>query len=329
MKNKLENKKVLVTGAAGFIGTNLIKKLSKLGANITGTIHSNSPKQNFNNVKYIKCDLTKHEDCIKVTEDIDYVFMAAANSSGAEIIEKSPLIHLTPNIIMNTRMLEAAYANGVKEFCFISSNTVYPVSDEPMEETDTDGSYFSKYFIVGNMKKFSEQMCEMYSCYIKNPMKTLVIRPGNIYGPFDKFGLRESKVIASLIRKAVEGKFPLEVWGDGEEIKDFIYVEDFIDGLVSAFEAYDSFDIFNIASGKQITINEIARIIIQHFEPTNKEIIHISGMPSMIPKRLININKIKKISGWEPSTSIEHGLRRTIDWYLEFIKNNWIANVDK
>lgn len=329
MSIKLKNKKVLVAGAAGFIGTNLIRKLSDLGADITATIHLNSPQHKFENVKYIKCDLTKQEDCMKVTKEIDYVFMAAANSSGAEVIEKSPLIHLTPNVIMNTRMLEAAYANGVKEFCFISSNTVYPVSEKPMEETDTDGSYFSKYFVVGNMKKFSEQMCEMYSRYINNPMKTLVIRPGNLYGPFDKFALKESKVIASLVRKAVEGKFPLEVWGDGEEIKDFIYIDDFIDGLISVFESYESFDIYNIASGKQITVNDIARIIIQQVDPINKDIIHKSGMPSMIPKRLININKIVSRTSWKPSTNLETGLRRTIDWYSEIIKNSLATNVDK
>jgi len=314
---KLKNKKVLVAGAAGFIGTNLIRKLSDLGADITATIHLNSPQHKFENVKYIKCDLTKQEDCMKVTKEIDYVFMAAANSSGAEVIEKSPLIHLTPNVIMNTRMLEAAYANGVKEFCFISSNTVYPVSEKPMEETDTDGSYFSKYFVVGNMKKFSEQMCEMYSCYINNPMKTLVIRPGNIYGPFDKFGLKESKVIASLVRKAVEEKFPLEVWGDGEEIKDFIYVDDFIEGLLSAFESYESFDIYNVASGYQTTVNQIAKIIITLRNPGNQGIKHISGMPSMIPKRLIDISKITRITGWQPNISLEDGLQRTINWYSQ------------
>jgi GDP-L-fucose synthase len=160
-------------------------------------------------------------------------------------------------------------------------------------------------------------------------MKTLVIRPGNLYGPFDKFALKESKVIASLVRKAVEGKFPLEVWGNGEEIKDFIYIDDFIDGLISVFESYESFDIFNIASGKQITVNEIARIIIQQVDPINKDIIHKSGMPSMIPKRLININKIVSRTSWKPSTNLETGLRRTIDWYSEIIKNSLATNVDK
>jgi len=311
----LRNKRILVTGAAGFIGTNLILKLSELGAVVTGTLHNNLPQHELRNVKLIKCDLTRVEDCLEVTKEIDYVFMAAANSSGAEVIEKSPLNHLTPNIIMNTRMLEAAYANGVKEFCFISSNTVYPVTNFPVRETDTDGSYFSKYFIVGNMKRFCEQMCEMYAQFINKPMKTLVIRPGNIYGPFDKFGVKESKVVASLVRKAVEGKFPLEVWGDGQEVKDFIYIDDFIEGLISAFLSYESFEIYNIASGKQATVADVAKRIIQICETEITNISYKEGMPSMIPTRLIDISKIKNDTGWEPSVSLKEGLEKTIDWY--------------
>ena len=109
-------------------------------------------------VNYIKCDLTKSDDCIKVTKDIDYVFLVAANSSGAETIEKKPLAHLTPNILINSQMLEAAYFNNIEKFCFVSSNTIYPLSDKPVKESDVDYTFFEKYYIVGWMKTFSEKM---------------------------------------------------------------------------------------------------------------------------------------------------------------------------
>ena len=165
------------------------------------------------------------------TRKIDYVFMLAANTSGAAVMEKTPLAHLTPNVIMNSQMLAAAYENQVSKFCFISSNTVYPVTDEPVKEEDVNYEFFSKYFIVGWMKLFSEKMSQMYSKHISNPMKTVVIRPGNLYGPHDKFTWTESKVIAALIRKSIERYDPLQVWGDGNDLKDFLYIDDFIDGL--------------------------------------------------------------------------------------------------
>ena len=138
-------------------------------------------------VKYLKADLTNKKDCIKVCSDIDIVYMCAANSSGAAVMEKAPLTHLTPNVVMNSLMLEAAYFNDVKKFIFISSNTVYPVTDYPVEESDTNYNFFEKYHIVGWMKLFSEEMCKMYSTHIKKPMNTLIVRPGNIFGPFDKY----------------------------------------------------------------------------------------------------------------------------------------------
>jgi nucleoside-diphosphate-sugar epimerase len=142
-------KSVLITGGAGFVGTHLIRYLKSLGANITATIYEKKPQIVETGVNYLKCDLTKNSDCLKVTRNIDYVFMTAANSSGAEVMQTTPLVHLTPNIVMNSQMLAASYENKVKKFCFISSNTVYPVTDFAVTEEDANYDYFHKYFIVG------------------------------------------------------------------------------------------------------------------------------------------------------------------------------------
>lgn len=312
-----DGKAVLVTGAAGFVGTHLISYLKSVGANVTAAIHEKKPQIVKSGVKYLKCDLTKMRDCIKVTQNIDYVFMAAANSSGAEVMQKTPLVHLTPNIVMNSQMLSAAYENKVKKFCFISSNTVYPVTDFAVAEEDANYDYFHKYFIVGWMKQFSEIMCNMYAEKIETPMQTLIVRPGNLYGPYDKFTMKDSKVIAALIRRAVERQDPFPVWGDGEDLKDFLFIDDFIEGMTHAFKAPSNFQVLNIASGQPVTIKEVLNTILKVSKFTSADVQYDKSKPTMIPKRLINIDKIKKATGWAPTTDLASGLHKTIKWYQE------------
>ena len=310
-------KKVLVAGAAGFVGTHLTQRLVSLGAIVRGTIHNSNPLLEINGVEYVRTNLETTIDCDLVTKNIDYVFMCAANSSGAEVMTKTPLVHLTPNVIMNSQILAASYANNVKKFCFISSNTVYPLTDFAVSEDDVTGEFFEKYFIVGWMKRFSELMCEMYATKVNKPMPTLIVRPGNLYGPFDKYKKNESKVIAALIRRAFEKENPFEVWGDGEDIKDFLFIDDFIDALLETFPRTSDFDIFNIASGVPITIKEVVKHII---DISNNGVIEVNfdtTKPTMIPKRMIDISKINKLIGWYPKTSINQGLKLTFDWYAK------------
>ena len=122
--NFFKGKKILVAGSSGFVGTHLTKKLSGLGANVLGSYFNHPPKERILNVKYIKADFTSYDDCLNATKNIDYVFMGAAYTSGAAVMEKTPLVHLTPNVVMNSQILAAAYENNISKFCFISSNTV-------------------------------------------------------------------------------------------------------------------------------------------------------------------------------------------------------------
>lgn len=314
-------KSVLVTGGAGFIGTNLITQLKARGAHVTATLFKNQPQISYSDVNYIKCDLTNFNDCMDVTRNVDFVFMAGANSSGAEVIQKTPLVHLTPNLIMNSQMLAASYANHVKKFCFISSNTVYPDVSYAVKEDDVSYEFFSKYYIVGWMKQFSEIMCDMYSNKISSPMDTLIVRPGNLYGPFDKFTEKNSKVIAALIRRAIERQNPILVWGDGEDLKDFLYIEDFIDAMLAAFKHSSNYGVFNIASGKPATINSVLEIILKLTNHADTIVNYDKDKPTMIPKRLINIDRIQKATGWSPATDLEAGLSKTIKWYNDYFQN--------
>lgn len=310
-------KHVLVTGGAGFVGSNLILKLLAKGCKIRATIHKKPPQIKNPRIEFLQADLTKPSDCKKATSGIDLVFMAAANTSGAAVIENSPLVHVTPNIIMNALMLDASFRAGARKFLFISSNTVYPLTDYPVAESGVNYNLYEKYFPVAWMKIFSEKLCEMYSTKIKNPMTTIIIRPGNIYGPYDDFEWETSHVIPALVRKVVEHHNPLEVWGDGKDIKDFIFVEDLVDALILAMEKIEGFDTLNIGGGKPITIRQVLKHLLQINQFKEAKIVFNTSKPSMIPKRLINISKAKKTLKFTPKTTLRAGLKKTVNWYKD------------
>lgn len=323
-----KEKKILVTGGAGFVGTNLILKLLEKDAKVRATIHRNPPQINLPavhagnpKVEFVKVDLTKQSDCRKAVDAVDFVFMCAANTSGAAVIEKTPLAHVTPNVIMNTLMLEASHKAGVKKFLFISSNTVYPLTNFPVKENDVNYEFYEKYFPVGWMKLFTEKLCEMYTTKIKNPMTCVVVRPGNIYGPYDDFEWETSHVLPALIRKVIEHHNPLEVWGDGRDIKDFIYVEDLVDGLLLAMKKINTFDPINIGGGLPVSIRQALKTMLKVDNFKNPKIIFNTSKPSMIPVRLINISKAKKILDFTPKTSLQEGIVKTIKWYKMTHKN--------
>ena len=309
-------KKILVTGGSGFVGANVLKRLSvENNFLLYSSYFKNKKFKKVTNVKYFKVDLEKLQDCKKICKNIDIVIMCAANSSGAAIMEKTPLVHLSPNIRMNINMAEAAYEAKVKKFIFISSNTVYPQVNFPVKEKNASFNFFDKYYVVGWMKRFSEIVMNIYGQRIKNNyMKTIIVRPGNLYGAHDKFDPIKSKVIPSLIRKVVKKQNPLTVWGDGKDLKDFLHIDDFTDAILKIIKKINNSVVLNIASGKGYTIREVLNLILK-IEQFNPKINFDRSMPTMIPKRLIDIAKAKKIINFKPKISLEEGLKRTILWY--------------
>lgn len=308
--------KVLVAGGTGFVGVNLIRRLLGLGAEVTATLHRKAPVICNKRIAYLPCDLTRPEDCHRAVQGMDYVFMCAANTSGAAVIQNNPLAHVTPNVLMNLLLLEAAYRAKVKKVLFISSNTVYPAFDRPVKEEEMmAGELFEKYFCVGWMKRFTEIVCEMYAAKIKNPMQVIVVRPANIYGEYDDFQWETSHVLPALIRKVIERHAPLEVWGDGTDQKDFIYIQDFVDGMLLAMEKIKKFEPINIASGKSISIKEALEIILAADNYRNAQIVFNSSKPVMIPLRRIDVTRAKQVLGFEARTTFTEGVKRTIEWY--------------
>ena len=310
-KRKVINKKkILIVGGSGFIGINLINKLNKKKNKLFTTHFKQKKIKKIRDVTYFKGDLRKYNFCKKITKKIDTLYMCAAVSSGARIIEENPMTHVDDNIIMNMNVLKAASKNGVKKFIFISSNTVYPVSNKSMAEKDMNYDLFHKYFNVGWMKIFSEKLCEMY----KSKMIIIIIRPSNLYGPYDKFDKLKSKVIPSLIRKFEKDKI-IEIWGDGKDYKDFLYIEDFISGLISVTKKINKFDVVNISSGKSISLKKIINFLIRFYKKNENDINYNQLMPSMIPFRKIDNKKFLSLSGLKFKNTIYTGLIKTINWY--------------
>ena len=317
-----KNAKVLVTGGAGFVGINLINRLLDEGAQVRATLYNKDPVIKDHRIEYIRGDLRLEEDCEKVVDGMDYIFMCAANTSGAKVMSTTPLVHLTPNMLMNIQMLQAAYTFGVKKFLFISTNTVYPLTDFAVKESDVTNEFYESYHIVAWMKRFTEIVCEMYSNRIKEPMKTIVVRPGNLYGPYDKFDWEKSKVIPAIMRRAIERHDPFEVWGDGMDLKDFLYIDDCIDGLMLAMEKLEEFEPINIASGIPVTIREVLAEILKSSEYTDADVQYDSSKPTMIPKRMIDISLAKEKLGFEPKVPLKDGIKRTVEWYKDYYKNS-------
>lgn len=312
-----ENTRVLVTGATGLIGCNLILRLLSQGARVRATLFRSPAIIQHPGIEYVQADLTRPEDCARVVEGVDYVFMCAANTAGAAVMANTPLAHVTPNVLMNTLMLQAAWEARVRKFCFISSSAAYPPSDDrPVREDEMfAGDPYDVYFPVGWMKRYVEVLCRTYAEKINPAMPCVVIRPSNIYGPFDKFNPKTSHVTAALVRRVATAENPMEIWGTGNDVRDLIYVDDFIDGMLAVFAKVERFDAVNIASGTGITVREVLSLLLDIAGQAGVEVRYDTSKPQMIPIRLIDAGLAARRYGFTARTPLREGLARTLDWY--------------
>lgn len=315
-----KNAKILITGGSGLVGQNLINRLVSEGyKNIRVSLHVKQPRIKHDCVEYFHSDLQTYQGCREVTEGTNVVFHCAASTSNAVDTVNDPLAHVTPNVAMNNFLIDAAWRSGVEHYIFISSNTVYPPKgDEPVVETDFlfDEPY-PVYFPVGWMKRYAEVQCELYAKYLPKKMKCTVIRPANLFGPHDKYDFNKCHVTPATIRKVADKMNPIPVWGDGSELRDLLYVGDFVEALQIVMEKEQKmFEVYNVGSNKVYSVLEV----LEHMKNVanySADIEFISGKPSMIPTRKIDSNKIKDELGWEPKTSLTDGLLLAYNWYNE------------
>lgn len=312
-----DRKNVLVAGGTGFVGVNLINRLLSLGASVRATLHKRDEVVVDKRIDYIKADLLNMDDCERVVKDMDYVFMCAANTAGAAVMSSTPLVHVTPNIIMNSQILEAAYFAKIKKFVWLSSNAAYPpTGDRPVKEDEMfNGDPYDTYYGVGWMKRYTEILCRLYSEKLKNPMTTVVLRPSNIYGPYDDFDFATSHMMAATIRKVIERHNPIQVWGTGDDVRDLIYIDDFIDAMILAAEKIERFDPINIGLGKGYSIKDVLQMTLEVVGFNDAKIVYDPTKPSMIPIRLIDTKKAEELLGFKAITDLREGVGKTIEWY--------------
>lgn len=310
---------VLIAGGAGFIGTCLAKRLAENGISVRATYHKKPPVFEHPNIEYVQADLREQADCKRACDGMEGLFICSANTQGAAVIRETPLAHVTPNVSMNSHLMEAAYNAEMKRVLFISSGAAYPETGKraAVEDDMFTADPPDVYYPVGWMKRMAEILCRIYGDKIRDSMPTVVVRPSNVYGPYDKFDFKTSHVTAAMVRRVAERQAPMEVWGTGEDVRDLIYIDDFIDGLLLAFNAEDTFLTVNISSGEGVTVRQILETAIRvdgfddadvRFDPTK---------PSTIPFRLISNDYAREKLGFEPKISLEEGLRRTLEWYKE------------
>ena len=308
-----QDKKVLVAGGSGLIGSHTIEELLHRGAQVRATIHSKEPVIKDDRIEYIQCNLTQREDCARVVQDMDYVILCAANTSGAAVMAQNPIAHITANLLINSQILEAACLAGVSRLLFVSSTTVYPAVTYPVkEEEGFTGEPHPSYFAVGWMKRYIEKLAEFY--YQRYGMKIALIRPTNIYGPYDKFDFETSHVLPALMRRAVEKQNPFEVWGDGSAVRDFMYVSDLVEALLLTLENYAECQPLNIGSGQPVTIKESVELILR-VTGNPATAIYDASKPTTIPFRVVDLTKAETVLGFKAKVSLEEGLKKTIEWY--------------
>jgi len=307
-----KGKKVLVTGAGGLVGSQVAKLLVEQGAEVRGTYRTRSVPEWVGEIETMKCDFMNLEDVKKAVKGMDIVFVCSANTSGAGVMAHDPLQHVTPNLIMNSTLMEESYRAGAERFFFVSSATTYPPADYPIKEDEVyNGDPYETYYGVGWMKRYTEILANFY--HQKGFMKIAMLRPANIYGIQGDFTDETGHVLPALIRRALEKQTPYEVWGNPDVVRDFTFSTDFAQACLDVVEHHAECDPINIGSGKLVTIGESVDLILKH-TGHNVEPIYDTSKPVTIQYRALNTDKAKNILNYNPKISFEDGIKITIEW---------------
>ena len=314
MKLFYKNKNVLVTGGTGLIGTQLVNKLVKLKSRvIVASLDKNIelPK----GVEFIRSDLRFFENCLKLTKKIDYVFHLAGIKGSPEMAKKKPYQFMTPMLMFNANMLEASRINKVKRFLYTSSIGVYNPK-KIMKEDDVWKTFPSRNdWYAGWTKRIGElnvQACQLFT----KKMITIIVRPANVFGPYDNFDTKSAMVIPSLINKFINSKTgAVEVWGDGSNIRDFIFSSEVARAMLLIMFKKPKLPI-NIGSGKGVSIKKIVEIINEYFG-NNHKLSWNKKYSGGDKKRVLDITRLKKL-GFKHEINLEKAIYQTINWF----KNN-------
>jgi len=218
-------------------------------------------------------------------------------------------------------LLEASAQNKVKTVVIISSTTLYQPADYPIREDDLDLniSPYHSYIGVGWYNRYLEQLASFYAKTYG--MKVIIFRPTSLYGPYDKFDDESSHVVPALIRRALNKDLSFQVWGSPQVVRDFIYIEDFVNDILYSLKHNDipSNTPFNICNGSTLSIGDAAIMILKACG-RDTEISFNNDKPASIPYRAVDDTKYRRYFGYKERTSFEAGIKKTVDWYKKTIK---------
>ena len=314
---EIVDRRVLVTGAGGFIGHHLVKRLKEQGCWVRGVDiklpeYEPSPADEFDLL-----DLRAWDNCLLATRgNIGQVYNLAADMGGIGYITASLADIARNNTLINTHMLEAARANGVRRFLFSSSACVYagykqkeadvtPLREEDAYPADPEPGY-------GWEKLFAEQLCQYYWHDFK--FDTRIVRFHNVYGPLGTYDGGKEKAPAAISRKVALAKngSEINIWGDGQQTRSFMYVDDCVEGLVRLM-ASEFRDPLNLGTDELISVDGLVRMIAD-IAGKNLRICHDLSKPQGVRGRNSDNTLLRRVLGWEPSIMLEQGLAVTYRW---------------
>src|SRR5579864_3371773 len=306
-------KKILVTGAGGFIGHHLVSRLKREGNWVRGADIKLPEYEESAADEFAQLDLRKYDNCLLATRGgIDEVYNLAADMGGIGYITASLADISRNNILINAHMLEASRLNDAQRFLFSSSACVYagykqktpdvaPLREEDAYPADPEPGY-------GWEKLFAEELCRYYWHDYK--FETRIVRFHNVYGPLGTYEGGKEKAPAAVSRKvALAGDGgEIEVWGDGEQTRSFMYVDDCVEGLVRLM-ASDYAEPLNLGTDRLVTINQLIDLV-SHVAGKKLKKRHDLSKPQGVRGRNSDNTLLNRVLGWEPSIALEKGLKK-------------------
>src|SRR5258705_2029715 len=300
--------RIAVTGAGGFLGSFVLEQLAARGYD------------NVVSVRRKDYDLTHEPDADRLYTDIkpDVVVHLAAEVGGIGANRDNPGRYFFANMAMGLHLIEGARKHGLKKFVQTGTICAYPkFTPVPFKEADLWNGYPEETNApYGIAKKSLLVMCQSYRQ--QYGLNAVYLLPVNLYGPRDNFHLHTSHIIPAIIRKCVEardrGDKEIVAWGSGNVSREFLYVEDCAEGLVTAMEKYDSPEPMNLGNGREVTIREAIETIAQLVGFSGK-ITWDATKPDGQPRRCLDVSRARELTGFTARTSFEDGLRKTIDWF--------------
>lgn len=312
--------RILITGGTGFIGRNMAEYFSQQEKYDVHVTHFKRDAYSQNAVTFHRVDLRDPAEVKELfSKKFDILIQAAATTSGSKDIINNPALHVTDNAVMNSYIMREAESAGVRHVLFFSCTVMYPNSDQPLKETDFKADeVYSRYFGVGWTKVYVEKLCEFFSRTEKT--KFTVIRHSNIYGPHDKYDLEKSHVFGATITKVMQATDHVAVWGNGQETRDFLYIDDLKRFVSDAIEKQNSFyELVNVGLGRNYSVKTLVETVVR-LSKKKIEIKFDTTKPTIPTQVILNLSKARTVFGWQPQIDLEEGVMKTLEWYNKNVK---------